>query len=331
MSANLRPPPRAAAPPAPSLVPVIAVQVTVGVILAVVIWFARPDLGASAAASAEQARAVAGKLLSAGELDEAAALYERVLWEGPQHPDHGRMAFSLGDAYLGQGRLPAALRWFYEAETVGGAPAETGARIVHCLEALGRVNEAEAALATRAAFGNDVQRADTDPVAARIGDREIRASEVLRALDDLPAQLTEPFQGPEGRAAFLQKFVADELLWQKALKLELDGDPEVLRRLETVRRQVVLDAFVEREIAGQITIDEADLQNFYAAQAARYAPADPEGTGEPGAPPPLEEVRAQVERDYRLLKMQSAYQDMVLQQIEASGVELLPEALGGAP
>ena len=256
MALELRPPPtRPVKQSGPSLTLVVGLQVALAVALAALIWFTRPS--PAPAGDPATTRAVAGKLLAAGQVQQAALLYERVLWDQLAEGDsHGKLAYSLGEAFLGEGRAEDALRWFTEAETVGGAPSDTGARIVHCLELLGRVHQAQAALATRAGLGAGAEVQTGDPVVARIGSREINAGEVLRALDDLPPAYAKPFDGADGRSAFLRKYVADELLLRKATKLEIDRDPEVQRRVDNLQRQVVLDRFVEREIVGNITMDE---------------------------------------------------------------------------
>ena len=206
---------------------------------------------AQPSASTDLDREVAAKLLAAGVLEEAGELYERVLRDPQAAPEtRGTIAFSLGSAWLERGAYELALRWFYEAEIAGDddIAAEAASKVVHCLERLGRIHEAQAVLASRTALDAPAERSAEDPVVAKVGAREIRASELTRAIDDLPPQLAEQVSSARARE-FLEKYVADELLWRKAQKFEYER-PGVRRQLEAALRQIVVSAFVEREVVG---------------------------------------------------------------------------------
>ena len=277
----------------------------------------------------EQIREVAARLQAAGALDEAALQYERYLEIG--HADRetrAGIAMSLGNNYLATGRYDSALRWFYEAETLGSGEIdeELAGKIVHTLERLGRSFAAQAALSSRAGLVEaEAERPADDPVVARIGADEIRRSEVERALDDLPPELASQMASSEGRARFLEQYVADELVWRKAIKLEYDSDPEVLRQHDALFKQLVVSRFAEREVLGQIELDEADLRNHFEANKGRFTP--PTRDGQEAAEPTFEEARPAVERDYRLMKMQSAYQALIDSEMAAQEVELDAEKL----
>ena len=277
---------------------------------------------------AERHREVAAKLQAAGALDEAATLYESYLEEGGVPADkRARIAYSLGTNYMQSAQFDKALRWFYEAETLGAGDLgdELSSRIVHCLERLGRHHAAQAALESRVQLETDeVKRPGDDPIVARIGQTEIRRSQVDRALDSLPPEIVSQFSTAEGKQELLKKYVADELLWQKAVKLEYDRDPEVERRQTEVLKQLAVTRFVEKEVLEKIIVDEADLRNYFAANRDRYNQSRPEGeTGEVS----FEEVRQLVERDYQMIKMQSAYNGLIESELSAQGVELFPEKM----
>ena len=278
---------------------------------------------------AEHVRDVAARLQAAGVLDEAALQYERYLEVGaPSREARAGIAFSLGNNYLEAGRYQSALRWFYEAEALGADEfhEELAGKIVHTLERLGRSHAAQAALASRAGLPEgDVERSEDDPVVARIGRDEIRRSEVERALDDLPPELAAQMASPEARASYLEQYVADELLWRKAIKLEYDQDPEVLRQHQALFKQLVVSKFAEQEVLSRIEVDEADLRNHFEANRSRFKPSGKQGEGAPE--PRFEDVRSAVERDYRRMKMQSAYQALIDSELAAQEVELSPEKM----
>ena len=324
---DLRPPPISApAPPSRrGLYTLLIAILLLLCVLALTVW-RRP--GSAGGDDPDRRREVAAKLQAAGALDEAAAEWARYL-EIADLPaeDRAGIAYSLGSTLLEAGRYETALRWFYEAEGWGGGGVEReiNQRIVHCLEALGRHHAAEAAMAARVAAdaaGGEAAGDPLDPVVARIGGDEIRLSRLQQALDNGPADLRRAWTDPSQRPDLLRRYIGEELVWRQGLKLELDDDPEVRRRHADLLRQLVVAEYIERELMDKIQVDETDLLAWHQANIARYG-------GDEAEPPPFEEVRRMVERDYRMVKLDESYARLLETELAASGVELFPERLGG--
>jgi hypothetical protein len=287
-------------------------------------------------------REVAAKLQAAGALEEATTQYAAYLREAsPEITERARIAYSLGSSALERGQGEVALRWFYEAESLldlGAADealrTEVGTKIVHALERLGRHHAAQAALNQQVRMEDSgdgqepVARSADDPVLAVLDGKEIRRSAVERKLDDLAPQLAGRTLTAEQRAQLLQRFVADELMWRKALKLEYDRDATVLRRQETMLRQLAIDRLLEKEVAEKIAVDDADLQNFYQAHQERYQ-RPPEKEGAEPQTVPFDQARPAVEQDYRRSKLESAYQTFIEQELSTAAVEMFPERWNG--
>jgi tetratricopeptide (TPR) repeat protein len=326
---DLRPPPTPTARP-PRLALVVVLQLAS--LAAIAVLAAASLLGPrdlEAAPDSASLRDVASKLKAAGALDEAARLYEQYIETAELTGEaHAKVAYSVGSLYLERGQYERALRWFYESEAAGagGLQQEVGSKIVHTLERLGRVHAARAALAARTELqGSAPTRPADDPVVATIGAREIYASDLQRELDDLPPQLAQAF--PD-RAAFLRKYVADELMANKARKLEYDKDTEVRRRFESLYKQLIVGAYLEKEILSRVEVDATDVKNYWQAHRDKYDETEKDGTQKPRS---FDEVRARVEQDYRLEKTQAAYQRAIFEELAAEGVELFPERLASAP
>jgi len=289
----------------------------------------RPGSAGTDLSTAERHREVAAKLQAAGALDEAAELYEAYLQAaGAPSDQRARIAYSLGTNYLQSGQYDKALRWFYETETLGAGDLadELSSRIVHCLERLGRHHAAQAAMENRVRLDPDgVERPEDDPVVARIGQTQIHRSEVMRALDSLPDEIASRFTTPEGQRELLRKYVADELLWRQAVKLEYDRDPEVEKRQTELLKQLAVTRFVEKEVLDQIQLDEADLQNYFEANRDRYQQSQ---DGKEAQEVSFDQVRQRVEQDYQMIKMQSAYNELIDTELSTQDVELFPERMG---
>jgi tetratricopeptide (TPR) repeat protein len=300
----------------------LAVNLVMVVAVGLGVWLRPPR---PAADEAGRRREVAAKLQAAGALDEAANEWARYLRSADQPAEErARIAYSLGNTLLEAGRYERALRWFYEAESYGAAELadKLSQRIVHCLERLGRHHAAEAAMGARVGMVPATGDDRADPVVARIGSDDIRRSRLEQALDNGPPELRRAWSDSAQREQLLRRFIGEELVWRKALKLELDDDPEVRQRHAELLKQLVVAEFVERELLAKIQVDESDLVTWYQANRSRYG-------GEEAEPRPFDEVRPIVERDYRLVKLDESYQRLIETELAAAGVELFPERLDG--
>jgi tetratricopeptide (TPR) repeat protein len=331
---DLRPPPRSTDVGQPRARVALLVGLQVVTLAAIaslggVLWSRR---GEPRAKEAGLNRDLASKLKAAGALDEAASLYETYLTDATDSPDtRAKVAYSLGNVYLESGQYEKALRWFYAAEMLGAKDLsqEIGERVVVCLERLGRVQAAKSALAARTdiAATDKVQRPADDLVLAKIGEHEIRNSDLQKALDDLPPELAQRFADPSKREDFLKKIIADELILQKAQKLGYDKDPVVRRRYEALFKQLVVSAFVEREVVDKIQVGETDLKAYFEANKERFAKKDPKS----GKTPSFNDVKQPVEREYRMAKVQEAYQTLIQQELAGARITLFPENLKKTP
>ncbi len=330
---ELRQPPRTTAPASPDRLARGLLWSLVALLVVLLVWTVLRDKPFDPESDrVERSREVASKLLAAGALDEAAELYAQVLDESKgSDVEASKMAYSLGKTFLNTGQYEKALRWFYEAELMGPGDLadDVSSGIVNCLERLGRHHAAQAALDRRVTLDeSDPSRPSSDAVVAMIGDQEIRLSEVDRALDDLSPELASAFAGPEGRESFLEKFVADELIWRKAIKLEYDSDPQVRRRHDQALKQLAVARFLEQEVLRDLQVDETDLRNHFEANRERYQQA--QKGDQKREEITFEAARPLVESEYRMIKLQSVYQELIDSELSAQEVKMFPERMNEA-
>ena len=142
-----------------------------------------------------------------------------------------------------------ALTWLYRAEIADPGMSlkdDLSSKIVNCLERLERFSAAQYALDARAGVDRSSKAKEDESetstqVVARIGDEEISMGQLDEKLDRLPPWLKEEFDLPAKKEEFLRQYVAEELLVRKALKLEMDKDPEVRRRVEDSSRRILVE------------------------------------------------------------------------------------------
>jgi peptidyl-prolyl cis-trans isomerase C len=98
-----------------------------------------------------------------------------------------------------------------------------------------------------------------DPVLARVGEVEIRRSELMIAAENLPQQYRQiPLQMLY--APLLNQLIDRKLISMEADKAKLGDDPEVQRRLVLQRERVLQEAYLARELKGKVTDERLRAQ-----------------------------------------------------------------------
>jgi hypothetical protein len=76
---------------------------------------------------------------------------------------------------------------------------------------------------------------------------------------------------------FIQRWIDDEIVYQVALKRKLEEDPKVRKRLENMRRKVILEEFLAREGAGEdYEPDEGAMTRYYEMHTEAFRRQTPE-------------------------------------------------------
>lgn len=102
---------------------------------------------------------------------------------------------------------------------------------------------------------------DTSPVVVRIGDDTITALELKNYLSSRP--MSRHHRASEDYAEKrLDEMVLEVVLYQEALRLKLDQDPEVRRRIRQMLTRKLLEEQVEKEVWIR-QIEEKEYQDYY--------------------------------------------------------------------
>ena len=156
--------------------------------------------------------------------------------------------------------------------------------------------------------GNDdsdaSEPADTtnaDQRVASVGDTDITGADVTAFIETLPPRMRQ--QPPQMLTSVaLQQLVLRELLLQEAMAEDLGEDPEVITLVEEAadiaREDAMVQVYLQRELEARVT-DEAVQQTY----DRLVEQSDQEL-------PPLEQVRAQIERQLQQQAVQAVQQDL---------------------
>ncbi len=99
-------------------------------------------------------------------------------------------------------------------------------------------------------------------VAAKVGGDEITVHQLNFELARLGGNLT-PEQSKQAANRVLRGLVDQQLLMQKAIADKLDRDPKVVQTLEAARRQILVQAYVEKVTAAAAKPSEAEIKAYF--------------------------------------------------------------------
>ena len=113
---------------------------------------------------------------------------------------------------------------------------------------------------------------DPEVVATYEGGRVLRG-EVDRAILDLPPEQRPQVVGDEHLGwtrGFVRELVLDRLLEEEAQLLGTSDDPEVVASRDEIRRQVIIDTYLERSLPPSPEIDDEAVRRYFDEHPERY-------------------------------------------------------------
>jgi foldase protein PrsA len=210
----------------------------------------------------------ANKLLSKGLKEQAAEAFEEYLGKSQLNlQEEAKLLYKLGSIYMELYKYEKALKNFYKAEMIDPKAEfaqEMNQKIVEALESLGMGAQARYELETRTSLGQ-VKVAEAKAV-ARIGKKEITESDIDQALKVVPEWMRKSFDEPQRRLEFIRDYVAKEVLYTKAKRLGLDTKDEVRQTIEQLKKQIVVEQLLGKEIQEKLDkISPEDIKLYYEA------------------------------------------------------------------
>ncbi|MDD3643172.1 MAG: hypothetical protein PHQ19_06895 [Candidatus Krumholzibacteria bacterium] len=243
----------------------------------------------------------------------------------PGREEAARIWYRIGTIRQAGGDCEGALAAFYRSEAsarIEEIAREIALAVEECLGRLGRFAAQRDEIESRtAAAGSGEQK--REQVLAEIGAWKITRSvltamieadidaQLRQAAGDLPAdqmrlrkeELLGEVLKSGGIGEYLERFVAEELLYRHAIEQRLHEDPGVAAMTRRVERSLLAGAVLDRTYAGEVSVTEDEMRAWYDANRDRISQG--------GDPKPYDEVRGQVAAAVRMEK-QAAVQARLL-------------------
>ena len=137
-------------------------------------------------------------------------------------------------------------------------------------------------------------------VLAEVNGVVITTEDYKKEVEILPPYLKPMTETADGRKEMLDSMIVRELVMQEAKKAGIDKSPEVMDRLEDLKKRVVIEAYWKQKVEEQAKITDADLQKYYDQNKEKFKVGD------------------QIRASHILLKTEKEAQD-VLSQLKAGG------------
>lgn len=152
----------------------------------------------------------------------------------------------------------------------------------------------------KGAPGSTTETKKEGQVVAEVNGSTITTGDFSSELKNLPEYLKSMAETPQGRKEMLDTMVIRELILQQAAKDGLDKSPEVARKLEDLKKRLIVESFLKKRVETDVKVGDDDLKKFYEQNKDKFK------TGE------------QIRASHILVKSEKEAKD-ILAQIKAGG------------
>lgn len=105
--------------------------------------------------------------------------------------------------------------------------------------------------------------AKSSQVLAKVGDTEITTTYFERQLSNLPESMQKLSLEGEGKRALLDGMINREILYKEATKRKIENNVELRRKMDEIKKELVINTFIQNEVASKIKIDDKEIQDYF--------------------------------------------------------------------
>ena len=215
------------------------------------------------------------------------------------------------------------VKYLYPESTLQG---EIGKKIVNCLERLNKTADSVRIVEQEAALDKESVK-DNLPgkVLAEIGSRKITQGDLDFEISKLPVYVQEQFKDKSHKKEYLQQYILQEILYDKAKRQQLDKDKSVIEGTFRAQKSLMAEKILQAELQDKVKIEPSDVELFYMAHKDRYA--EKNDKGEVTRQKEFREVQQQVAQDLAMDRQQQAYQQLLGQLMKAENVKIYEDRI----
>jgi tetratricopeptide (TPR) repeat protein len=201
---------------------------------------------------------------------------------------------------------------------------EADKQIIACLERMQRSADAKQALEEATSLNPDeLIKSRPGDIVAKIGNREITSGDLSFHISQLPDYIQSQLKERTARLQFLKQYIATELFYDAAKRQALDKDKDVIEGTYQAKKSLMVQKYLENEIADDVEVKPDDVKLFYDANKENYAEKDDKGNIKKQKP--FKEVQQQVTQDLMQSRQQKAYEQLLDRMVEAEDVRIFED------
>ena len=107
-----------------------------------------------------------------------------------------------------------------------------------------------------------------DKVIAKIGDYTITVKDLNERISNLPEKYREVVRSR--KEEYLKDLIKDTLLFQEAVRKDIDRDKEVQNLIEEAKKKIIVARLLQDEVDNNVVITDEDIELFYTANREKY-------------------------------------------------------------
>ncbi len=119
------------------------------------------------------------------------------------------------------------------------------------------------------ACGKADEKATSSQIAAKVNRTEISVHQINQAITQ--RRDIAPEQAKQAAGEALERIIDQELLVQKALEAKQDRDPQVMQAIESAKRQILAQAYIDKVAIAASVDSQENVAKFYKDNPALFA------------------------------------------------------------
>ncbi len=101
------------------------------------------------------------------------------------------------------------------------------------------------------------------PIIAKVNNIPITVEDYKREKAKLPEDLKKLLKKPEKKLQFIQNLIDKELIYEESKKSKIEEDPSFKKKLEVLKKELMINEFLKRKISANIIITEKEIKSYY--------------------------------------------------------------------
>ena len=101
------------------------------------------------------------------------------------------------------------------------------------------------------------------PIIAKVNNIPITVEDYKREKAKLPEDLKRLLKKPEKKLQFIQNLIDKELIYEESKKSKIEEDPSFKKKLEVLKKELMINEFLKRKISANIIITEKEIKSYY--------------------------------------------------------------------